>query len=123
MGIFALAALLLAALGLYGVLAYQVTQRTHEIGIRVALGARAEHILRMVLGHGFTLVGIGLALGVLGGVAGARAIRGRLYEVGATDPVTFVAVVLFFSVVALLACLLPSWKAWRVDPVVAFRVE
>jgi putative ABC transport system permease protein len=122
-GIFALAALLLAALGLYGVLAYQVTQRTHEIGIRVALGARAEHILRMVLGHGFTLVGIGLALGVVGGVVGARAIRGRLYEVGATDPATFVSVVLFFSFVALLACLLPSWKAWRVDPAVAFRVE
>jgi putative ABC transport system permease protein len=122
-GIFAFAALLLAALGLYGVLAYQVTQRTHEIGIRVALGARAEHILRMVVGHGFTLVGIGLVLGVAGGVAGARAIRGRLYEVGATDPVTFGGVVLFFSLVALVACLLPSWKAWRVDPVVAFRVE
>ncbi len=122
-GIFALAALLLAALGLYGVLAYQVTQRTHEIGIRVALGARAEHILRMVLGHGFALVGIGLALGVVGAFAASRAIRGRLYEVGATDPVTFVGVVLFFAVVALFACLLPSWKAWRVDPVVAFRAE
>jgi predicted permease len=122
-GIFALAALLLAALGLYGVLAYQVTQRTHEIGIRVALGARAEHILRMVLGHGFTLVGIGLAFGVVGAFAAARAIRGRLYEVGATDPVTFVSVVLFFAIVALFSCLLPSWKAWRVDPVVAFRAE
>ena len=122
-GIFALAALFLAALGLYGVLAYQVTQRTHEIGIRVALGARAAHILRMVLGHGFALVGVGLAIGVVGAVGGARAIRGRLYEVGATDPVTFVSVVLFFSLVALIACLLPSWRAWRVDPVVAFRAE
>ena len=122
-GIFALTALLLAALGLYGVLAYQVTQRTHEIGIRVALGARAEHILRMVLGHGFTLVGVGLAVGVVAALGGAKAIQGRLYEVGASDPVTFVSVVLFFSVVALVACLLPSWRAWRVDPVVAFRAE
>jgi putative ABC transport system permease protein len=122
-GLFALVALLLAALGLYGVLAYQVTQRTHEIGIRVALGARAEHILRMVVGQGFILVGMGLAIGVLGALGGARVIRGRLFEVGAADPATFVGVVLFFSVVALLACLLPSWKAWRVDPVVAFRAE
>lgn len=122
-GLFALVALLLAALGLYGVLAYQVTQRTHEIGIRVALGARAEHILRMVMGHGFALVGVGLALGVVGALGSARAIRGRLYEVGASDPLTFVGVVLFFSLVALVACLLPSWKAWRVDPVVAFRAE
>ena len=122
-GIFALTALLLAALGLYGVLAYQVTQRTHEIGIRVALGARAEHILRMVLGHGFTLVGVGLAVGVVAALGGARAIQGRLYEVGASDPLTFVSVILFFSVVALVACLLPSWRAWRVDPVVAFRAE
>jgi putative ABC transport system permease protein len=122
-GIFALVALLLAALGLYGVLAYQVTQRTHEIGIRVALGARAEHILRMVMGHGFTLVGVGLAIGVVAALGGARVLRGRLYEVGASDPVTFVSVVLFFSLVALVACLLPSWRAWRVDPVVAFRAE
>ncbi len=122
-GVFALVALLLAALGLYGVLAYQVTQRTHEIGIRVALGARAEHILRMVMGHGFALVGVGLAIGVVGALAAARAIRGRLFEVGASDPFTFVSVVLFFSLVALVACLLPSWRAWRVDPVVAFRAE
>ena len=122
-GIFALVALLLAALGLYGVLAYQVTQRTHEIGIRVALGARAEHILRMVMGQGFTLVGVGLAIGVVAALGGARVLRGRLYEVGVSDPVTFVSVVLFFSLVALVACLLPSWRAWRVDPVVAFRAE
>jgi putative ABC transport system permease protein len=122
-GIFALVALLLAALGLYGVLAYQVTQRTHEIGIRVALGARAEHILRMVMGHGFALVSVGLAIGIVGALGGARAIRGRLYQVGASDPVTFVSVVLFFSLVALVACLLPSWRAWRVDPAVAFRAE
>jgi putative ABC transport system permease protein len=122
-GIFALAALLLAALGLYGVLAYQVTQRTHEIGIRVALGARAGHILRMVMGHGFALVGVGLAIGVVAALGGARAIRGRLYEVGASDPATFVGVILFFSLVALVACLLPSWRAWRVDPTVAFRAE
>ncbi|MCL7971313.1 MAG: ABC transporter permease, partial [marine benthic group bacterium] len=122
-GLFAAVALFMAALGLYGVLAYHVQQRTHEIGIRVALGARAEHILRMVVGQGFLLVGIGLAIGIAAAFGGARLIRDLLFGIGAADPATFGAVVLFFSLVALIACLLPAWRAWKVDPVVAFRAE
>ena len=77
----------------------------------------------MVVSQGFVLVGIGLAIGVVAAFGGARLIRDLLFQVGAADPATFAVVVLFFSFVALLACLLPAWKAWRVDPVVAFRVE
>jgi putative ABC transport system permease protein len=122
-GLFAAVALFLAALGLYGVLAYFVVQRTHEIGLRVALGARAADILGMVLSRGFALVGLGLAIGVVAALGGARLIRQFLFEVGASDIATFAGVVLFFATVALAACLLPAWRAWRVDPVVAFRTE
>ncbi len=122
-GLFAAVALFLAALGLYGVLAYFVVQRTHEIGLRVALGARAADILGMVLGRGFSLVGLGLAIGVVAALGGARLIRQFLFEVGASDIATFAGVVLFFATVVLAACLLPAWRAWRVDPVVAFRTE
>lgn len=123
LGLFAAVALVLASLGLYGVLAYHVAQRTHEIGLRMALGARTDDIFKMVLRRGFALVGLGLAIGVVAAAASARLIRQLLFQVQAGDPVTFVAVTLFFSVVALAACFIPARRAWRVDPMVAFRSE
>jgi len=120
---FAAVALFLAAIGLYGVLAYYVSRRTHEIGVRVALGAGAWEILRMVLGRGLVMVALGLALGIGGALAGGRLVQELLFQVEAADPATFAAVSGFFALVALAACLIPAWRAWRVDPVVAFRAE
>jgi putative ABC transport system permease protein len=122
-GAFAGVALLLAALGLYGVLAYFVTRRSREIGIRVALGASVRQVFGLVLGKGFALVGLGLVLGVIGALAATRLVRTFLFEVTATDPTTFVGVGIFFAVVALVACLVPAWRAWRLDPVAALRTE
>jgi putative ABC transport system permease protein len=123
LGLFAGVAILLAALGLYGVLAFFVAQRSHEIGVRIALGASAPTVLKMVLRRGIALVGIGLIIGVIAAVGATRLLQEMLYQVGTFDPVTFVGVSLFFVVVALAACLVPAWRASRVDPVVAFRVE
>lgn len=123
LGLFAGVALFLAALGLYGVLAYYVGQRTHEIGVRMALGAKARDVLGMVVGRGIVLVGLGLAIGIAGSAAGARLIEGLLFQVGATDPATYVGVSVFFVLVAAVSCVIPAWQAWRVDPVVAFRSE
>ncbi|MEJ2677575.1 MAG: ABC transporter permease [Gemmatimonadota bacterium] len=120
---FAGVALFLAALGLYGVLAYYVARRSHEIGVRVALGARARNVFGLVLGQGFALVGIGLLLGIGAAVVGSRFLQQFLFQVEPRDPVTFVGVPLFFAAVALAACLIPAWRAWRVDPVEAFRAE
>jgi putative ABC transport system permease protein len=122
-GAFAGVALLLAALGLYGVLAYFVTRRSREIGIRVALGAGAREVFGLVLRRGFALVGLGLALGVAGALLATRLVRSFLFEVRATDPATYVGVGVFFALVALVACLVPAWRAWRVDPVTTFRTE
>ncbi|MEJ2218678.1 MAG: ABC transporter permease, partial [Gemmatimonadota bacterium] len=120
---FAGVALFLAALGLYGVLAYYVARRTHEIGVRMALGARARNVFGMVLSRGFALVGLGLLLGVAGALGASRLLQQFLFQVTPQDAVTFVGVPVFFAVVALVACLLPAWRAWRVDPVEAFRAE
>jgi len=122
-GAFAGVALLLAALGLYGVLAYYVTRRSREIGIRVALGAGARDVFGLVLRRGFALVGLGLVLGVAGALVATRLVRSFLFEVQATDPATFAGVSVFFALVALVACLVPAWRAWRVDPVSTFRTE
>ena len=123
LGVFAGFALLLAAIGLYGVLAYWVVQRTHEIGVRVALGAKQTSIVWLVAAKGLSLVGIGLALGVVGAYLGTQWVQQQLYEVPATDPAVYAATSALFVAVALVACLLPAWRAVRVDPVVAFRVE
>ncbi|UCC71010.1 MAG: ABC transporter permease [Gemmatimonadota bacterium] len=123
LGLFAGFALFLAALGLYGVLAYYVAQRNREIGIRMALGATGRDVFGMVLSRGFALVGLGLVIGIGGAIGAARLIQTLLFEVEATDPATFVSICLFFALVALVACLIPAWRAWRVDPVVAFRSE
>ena len=123
LGIFAGAALGLAVIGLYGVMAYAVTQRTHEIGIRIALGAQRADVLWLVLRQGMRLTTLGLAVGLAGAVALTRVLRNHLYEIGPTDATTFVSVSLLLVLVALLACLIPARRATKVDPMVALRQE
>jgi predicted permease len=116
-----LLALLLAAIGLYGVMAYSVAQRTREIGLRVALGAGRRAVLRLVLGQGLRLVGLGVALGVAGGAAVSRLLSSMLFGLSPFDPLAYVSASLFLIVVALLACWIPARRATKVDPLIALR--
>ncbi|HSB77027.1 MAG TPA: ABC transporter permease [Terriglobales bacterium] len=121
--LFAATALLLASVGVYGVLSYIVVQRTREIGIRIALGASQQYVLRQVLFQGMRLVGLGLVIGVVGALLGSRLMASLLFQVGATDAITYVAVSLLLTGVALLASYLPARHASRVDPMIALRYE
>jgi ABC-type antimicrobial peptide transport system permease subunit len=120
-GGFAVAALLLAVVGLYGTMAYSVAQRTAEIGIRQAVGAGRADILRLVLGQGLRLSGAGIAIGLAASLALTRLMANMLYHVSATDPATFAVIAAIFLLVALAATLIPAWRAARVDPLEALR--
>jgi predicted permease len=121
LGVFAAVALVLAAVGLYGVIAYAVSQRSHELGVRVALGATGDRISRMVIGEGVMLTAIGVLAGLTASLAGARFIAKLLYNVKTSDPVTFIGVALLLGVVAACASYIPARRAARVDPLVAMR--
>jgi putative ABC transport system permease protein len=123
LGLFAALALILAAVGVYGLMAYSVSQRTHEIGIRIALGAQRGAVLRMVIGEGGKLAFLGLAIGIASALALTRVMTSLLFEVKPTDPVTFASVAILFAIVALAACYIPARRAARVDPMVALRYE
>jgi putative ABC transport system permease protein len=123
LGMFAAVAIALAALGLYGVLAYFVARRVHEIGIRVALGASGGKVLQLVITRGMILVGIGAVLGIAGSLGATRLVEGMLFQVSSTDASTYIGVTGLFFVLALVACVIPAWRALRVDPVEAFRAE
>jgi putative ABC transport system permease protein len=123
LGTFALAAAMLAAVGIYGVISFAVTQRTQEIGVRMAFGARRTDVLGMVMGHGMRLAGLGVGVGLLAGLALAQLLGKLLYGVSAADPLTFVSVSLLLACLAAGACYAPARRATRVDPMVALRWE
>jgi predicted lysophospholipase L1 biosynthesis ABC-type transport system permease subunit len=121
--IFACVALILAMTGVYAVMSYLVTQRSQEIGIRIALGAQASHVLKLVLGHGFKLVLIGSVIGLVGGFIATRFLSSLIFGISAADPLVFVLTPLILLLVAFSACYIPAWRATKVDPGLAVRTQ
>ena len=123
LSIFAGIALLLAATGVYGAMAYAVTQRFNELGIRAALGAQPSDLLKLVVGHGLQLVAVGIGIGLVLALLGTRILANLLFQVSRTDPITFLFTCLLMLVVAALASFIPGLRATRVDPAIALRNE
>jgi len=123
LGLFAALGLVLAAVGIYGVIAYTVSQRTHELGLRMALGAREGDVMKLVVRRGMALAGAGVAIGLIASYAMTRLMKTLLFGVSATDPLTFTVIALSLGLIALLACWIPARRAAKVDPMIALRCE